>query len=213
MKSLLTETHVAMYMMQCEQIYRLDTGVKTIKDFVRLVDKLSLDFIDDNGDEDEENENSTDKANSFKGDMLEIFAEIFFDCFQFDPMVGITGYTPVPLTEDFGVDAIGLNVVGERSAIQCKFRNDPSAAITYADMSKTYVAAQKRHGLSMNADDTLFLFTTCLNVTKACKQVFGSQLRVIDRNIISIRVDNNETFWQEAEQRIVATINKLHGQD
>lgn len=213
MRPLLTEQHVAMYTAQCVNLFHPETGVKDIKNFVRRVDALSLDFIDDHGSDNEDNENDTDKANSFKGDMLEVLAEIFFDMFHADPMVGIRNYTPVPLVEDYGVDATGINVVGKPVAVQCKFRNDPSAAITYADMARTYTAGQKRHHLALDADDTLILFTTCLNVTKACKQVFGAQLRLIDRNIISIRIDNNKAFWEEAEQRIVATINKLHGQE
>jgi hypothetical protein len=197
-----------MYTSECVDIYHPDMGARSIADFVRMVDFLSDKYVENKGLPNEDH----DKSNTFKGDMLEILSEIFFGVYYADPMVGVRDYTPVALSEDYGVDAIGINVVDNQVAVQCKFRSNPSEAITYEDMAKTYAAGRKRHHLALEDDDTLFLITTCNSVSKACKHVFGSQLRLIGRDIISLRIDKNETFWQEAEQRLVATINKLHGQ-
>lgn len=208
-ESLLTISHVAMYPDECVDIYHPDTGVRTMDDFVRRVDKHSLSFIDDQPEITEGDENYQERSNVFKGDMLEVFAEIFFGAHAYDPMVGIHSYHPVPLTEDYGVDATGINVVGLPVAIQCKFRSDPRTAITFADMAKTYTSGRIRHHLPLDGNDTVILFTTANNITKACKEVFGTQLRMINRNIIKLRVDNNTAFWQQAEQRLVATLNTL----
>ena len=198
---LLTETHVSRYRAECWEIYHPDTGARTIDDFVHLVDRLSKKHVV---------EDNHDAANTFKGDMLEVFSEIFFGEFTSDPMVGVRDYKPVPLSEDYGVDATGINVVGEAVVVQCKFRSNPSEAITYEDMAKTYTAGRKRHGISLEKEDTVFLFTTCNNVTRPCEEVFGRQLRLVGRSVISYRLGNdNETFWVNAEQRIAFTFQKL----
>lgn len=202
---LLTESHVATYVGECVDIYHPDTGVRSINEFVRRVDNLSIKYIKN---KDEENQDS-DPANKFKGDMLEVFSEIFFGAFQNDTSVGVRNYTPVPLSEDYGVDATGINVVNNEVVIQCKFKSNPSDAVTYEDIAKTYTAGRKRHHQILEADDTVILITTCNSVSKACKEVFGTQLRLVSKSIISQRVDNNLAFWEEAEQRVAATLEKL----
>jgi hypothetical protein len=202
---LLTETFVAIYTDECVAIYHPETGVRSIDNFVHRVDKLSDPYIKNKGEVSQDD----DLANKFKGDMLEVFSEIFFDAHRNDTIVGIHNYMPVPLSEDYGVDALGINVAGNPVVIQCKFRSNPSDAITYEDMAKTYTAGRKRHHITLEADDTVILLTTCNSVSKACKEVFCSQLRLISKNIIAQRVDNNVAFWEEAEQRVALTLQKL----
>lgn len=198
MEPLRLEAHIAKYAEEICEIFHPDTGVRTIEQFVLIVGKISERFLPDD-----------DKVNQFKGDMLELLSEIFFGAFHADPKVGIIGYTPVPISEDYGVDATGTNVAGNACVVQCKLRSDPSEAITYEDMSKTYTAGRLRHHLSLEAEDTTILFTTCNSVSGACKEVFGTTLRVISRSIISQRIDNNPTFWAEAEQRLDLTFQKI----
>lgn len=202
---LLTEVLVALYPPEYVDIYHPDTGVRIIDDFVHRVDTLSLPYILHRGEENQDD----DPANKFKGDMLEVFSEIFFGAFLHDPAVGIHDYMPVPLSEDYGVDATGINVVNKEVVIQCKFRSNPSDAISYEDIAKTYAAGRKRHHQVLEADDTLILLTTCNSVSRACNEVFGSQLRLVGKSIISQRVDNNLGFWEEAEQRVALTLDKL----
>ena len=206
MKPLLTEIQVAKYMKECVAIYHPDTGVRTIDAFVRMVDDLSDAYVENRGTPIEDH----DKANSFKGDMFEVLGEIFFGEFGSDPKVGVKNYRVVPLVEDYGVDAIGTNVVGNEVAIQYKFRSNPSDAIEYSDIAKTYTAGRIRHHLPLDADDTIMVVTTCNSVNKHVKAVFGTKVRLISRDIMGAnRIDNNVLFWIEAEQRVVATINKL----
>lgn len=211
MKPLLTEVLVALYEPQCVNLYHPDNLPKTIKEWIRRVDRMSLDFITDDSKEeiDEEDEHRKDTANKFKGDMLEVFAEIFFGAYQNDPVVGIKDYKPVPLSEDYGVDATGINVVGNPVAIQCKFRSNPSEAIKYRDLTKTFFAGRDLHHLPLNYDDAVIVLTTCNNLNKHVKRTMGSKVRLIGRSMISLRVDNNVSFWSEAEQRIIATIDKI----
>lgn len=202
---LLTETLVALYVPECVNIYHPDTGVRSIDEFVLRVGDLSKRYIINVGEKDEDD----DPADKFKGDMLEILAEIFFGAFRADPHVGVHEYRPVPLNEDYGVDATGKNVLGKLVAIQCKFKSNPSTSIEYKDMAKTYAAGRKRHALPLEDDDTIILFTTCNSINRPCKEVFSHQIRVIGRTIIGQRIDGNVAFWEEAEQRVAVTLEKL----
>jgi hypothetical protein len=209
MTALLTETYVVQYPNQCVEIFHPDTGVRNIDDFVHRVDALSLPLLGEKVEIDEDDENYKDAANAFKGAMLEVFSEIFFGAFQHDPKVGVSQYRPVPLSEDYGVDAIGINVAGTPVAIQVKFRSNPSESIKYAELARTYTAGRIRHHIPLEGEDSLILLTTCNSVSKACNQVFRSTLRVISKNIIAQRVDNSASFWAEAEQRLAETLEKL----
>lgn len=205
MTPLLTEILVSTYVGDCVTIYHPDTGVRTMDEFVHRVDTLSIPYVHHKGEIDQNN----DPANKFKGDMLEILSEIFFGQFESDPAVGIRNYQPVPIAEDYGVDATGINVLNVPVVIQCKFRSNPSEAISYEDMAKTYTAGRIRHHIPLETDDTVILVTTCNSVSRACKEVFGSQLRLISKSILSQRVDGNLAFWESAEQRVALTLEKL----
>ena len=187
---------VAKYRDECISLYDIIDGVKTISDFIKYVEKQSLTY-------DEKDQNT------FKGDMLEILAEIFFGAFINSPDVGIKEYYPIPIDEDYGVDAIGKNVNNDDCAIQIKYRANPLDYITYEDMAKTYTSGRERNKLSLANDNTLYLFTTAFDITIACNDVFGKKLRVINKDVIAGKINNNNSFWEEAQMRIALTFDNL----
>jgi hypothetical protein len=197
MKHLNLKNKVAQYKEECISLYDGIEGVKTINDFVKRVEELSKSYTD------------PDKLNTFKGDMLEIFSEIFFGAFRNSPDVGIREYNPIALDEDYGVDAVGINVNNDACAIQVKYRVNPFERIEYTDIAKTYTSARIRNKLSLENDNTVYLFTTANEVTIACNTVFGKKLRVINRSVIAGKIDNNESFWNEAQERIALTFAEL----
>jgi hypothetical protein len=196
MKHLNLKNKVAQYREECISLYDGVEGVKTINDFVKRVEELSKAY-------------DSDKLNTFKGDMLEIFSEIFFGAFKNTTDVGIREYNPIALDEDYGVDAIGINVNNDDCAIQVKYRFNPFDRIEYTDIAKTYTSARIRNKLSLENDNTVYLFTTANEITIACNEVFGKKLRVINRNVIAGKVDNNNSFWEEAQERIKLTFDHL----
>jgi hypothetical protein len=205
MKSLLSAGKIVSYLLDCICLFDIVDGVKTIGDFVSKVESLAeTNFPNAQCDEKE-----LDKLNSFKGDMLEILTEIFFYVYSADPAVGIRDYVPVALSEDYGVDGIGTNVNGDRCAIQVKYRKNPIELITYGDIAKTDSAGRRRHNLPLEKNNTIFLFTTGEGITSACEQVFGNVIRVINRRIISGMIDNNNNFWESANDLILLTLDNL----
>lgn len=177
----------------------LRSGDQSIGELITQIELLSLKYKNDL-------DPTNQDLNSFKGDMFEIFCEIFFEAYHNDPKVGLTNYTPVPLEEDYGVDAIGTNVLGDQCAVQCKYRSNPLEVIDLASMAKTYSSARELSNISLNNHDTLWLITTGGGATEPCHKVFRKKLRVIHRDIIAGRVDGNLSFWKEAQDRINSTI-------
>ena len=151
----------------------------------------------------------SNELNKFRGDMLEVFAEIFFTVFGADEGVGISSYEPMDIGSDFGVDAIGRNVNGHNVAIQVKYRSNPSDVICYADIARTFTSA----ALQLNMvdviahDHTIYLFTTANGVTGAFDKVMGRKCVIVDKAIIQHKVDNNKEFWLRAYDMMNETVN------
>jgi len=174
----------------------------TIREFVNTIER----FTGQNG----ISFRSDDDRMKFKGDVLEVLAELFFTRFQCDPAFGLTDYTPVRITEDFGVDAKGINANGDRAVVQVKYRGNPEELIEYTDLSKTFTSGILRHRLDPTKDHTLFVFTTARDVNWVCQQDFGNKLVVLNRAIIGRTIDNNRNFWPicfEEVQQYVALHN------
>jgi hypothetical protein len=145
----------------------------------------------------------------FKGDMLEVLSEIFFTIFQSDEAVGIRDYTPVELADDYGVDAVGVNVNGHKVAIQVKYRSNPADSIPYADIARTFTSAvcQLQMLDVVHHPHTIYLFTSADGVSGAYEKVLGRKSVVIARKTIATKIDNNKNFWRMANEMIVKTLN------
>jgi len=195
-----TAGHVKKYYKQCcvvfEDFMQRAGQNTTLKEYMKFIEA--------------EAKNATDEETklTFKGDMLEILAEIFFKAFSNSPLVGLSGYYPVPLEEDYGVDGFGMNAAGKQCAVQVKYRANPKDSVLYAEMARTYTSAVIQLKIPLEGDDCLYVFTTASDVTPACRTVFGKKLRVINREIISQEIDNNVNFWSTAYEEIKETLLK-----
>jgi len=144
----------------------------------------------------------------FRGDMLEILAEMFFGAFANDPAVGLIGYTPVPLPEDYGMDGMGNNAAGTTCAVQVKYRGDPTDLVTYAEIARTFTSAVLQRNLPLyNGSDNIFIFTSAYDVTVACKTVMGNKIHILNRGIIQNKIDNNVSFWEYTFNEIKEVFN------
>lgn len=169
--------------------------------------RVSKEIIDKQNLPDDQKENA---LNVFRGDMLEVFSELFFNSFYVDETCGIKDYTPVAINEDYGVDAIGTNVNGHKCAVQVKFRANPADLIEYADIARTFCAGLLAHDLKdiYAHNHTIFVFTSATGVTAACQKVLGKKVVLVNRLMISKKVDNNLTFWEGCYKEI---LEKLGG--
>jgi hypothetical protein len=166
----------------------------TIREFINILIQMSNAI-----------ENYDDKQ-KFKGDMLEVLSEIFFNAFSMDESVGVSDYTPVALEDDYGVDGFGVNANGHNVAVQVKFRSRPTELVTYAEVSRTYTSGKIMHNLDLDHDKTIYVFTTANGVTNPCEEVLGRRMVVIARPQIAHKVDNNKLFWKFAYEQILEKI-------
>lgn len=205
-----TAGHVKKYYIPCCYLFegfKNRHGNATFDEFLKEVEQISKKGIDDNLNGKEIHFRvPEDERFTFKGDMLEILAEIFFKAFANSPEVGITQYTPIPLPEDYGVDGKGMNAAGTSCAVQVKYRDNPMEKILYAEIAKTYTSGKIQLGLPLDTDNCIYVFTSAWEITGACQTVFGKMLRVINREIISREIDNNISFWNTAFEEIRDTL-------
>jgi hypothetical protein len=166
----------------------------TLEGYVREVEKYAANIQDE------------DTRMSFKGDMLEILAEIFFKAFENNPAVGLRDYTPIPLDEDFGVDGKGINANGKDCAVQVKYRGNPFDLISYSDIARTYTSANLQLGLELEGDDRIYVFTTAIDVNIQCHTVFKGMVRVLGKEIVSREINNNRNFWLLAYNEVRETL-------
>ena len=151
-----------------------------------------------------------DAQNKFKGDMLEVFAEIFFALYHADPEFGLQhDYEPVDISDDFGVDSRATNVAGHKSVVQIKYRSNPDEVISYADIARTYTSALCQFHIEdvFKHDRTVFLFTNAGGVTGAFTTVMQRKTVILTMGFIASKVDNNDSFWKEAYQLIFRTLD------
>ncbi len=171
----------------------------TIREFINKVETLARNF----------NFPDDDALYKFKGDMLEVLSEIFFNIFYADENVGVAEYEPIFVDEDYGVDAMGVNPNGHKVAIQVKYRRDPKVPILYTDIAKTFTAGIVIHELDLLHDNTIYIFTTSNGVTPACQTVLGDKIVVITREIIARKIDNNHIFWKYAYGKIYEYLDNM----
>lgn len=202
-----TAGHVKKYYKQCCSIYDvlknqtnplydvLEKQTNTFEFFLSEVNRFSNQISD------------SEEQNVFRGDMLEILAEIFFGAFASDPAVGLKDYVPVPLDKDYGVDGIGVNAAGTKCAVQVKYRKNPLDKITYSEVARTFTSGIMQLKLPLfEGQDNIFIFTSAYDVTVACKTVFENKIHVLNRDVIKNKIDNNVNFWNYAYEQIKDTL-------
>lgn len=191
------------------QQFDCDAGVKNIASLVSEIDKYAEFSVS----EEQNALKKQEKSNKIKGDLFEVFAEIFFKAFGADNQVGLSNYKVVLIEDDYGVDAIGINANNDQCAVQIKFRSNPSDEIEFSCLAKTDSSAKRLEGIDTNKDNTIFLFTSASGATKAANMVLSKSLRVINRKIISNKIDENHNFWIFAENFIISALDEIYGEN
>jgi hypothetical protein len=68
-------------------------------------------------------------SNKYKGDGFEFLVEILLKSHAYDNRLGITNYEPI-LSDDNGVDGVGINLIGEKCVVQVKYRSNNKSVLT-----------------------------------------------------------------------------------
>jgi hypothetical protein len=151
--------------------------------------------------------------NKFKGDMFEVFAEIYFSLVSSKITSGVVNYEPLhgSTISDYGVDGTGLNYSNKPCVVQVKYRSNVKDEITYTDLSKTWHQAEEDGLVNESRKDwrrSLILFTNCNGANKNAveRNKKYDRLYVINNSIIESEINGNVIFWKKAYDLVKASI-------
>jgi len=162
------------------------------KDFQNL--KYFIDLINARG---KEVTNNTDEFNKFKGDLFEIFCELYSNLIKSPNVCGFFNYT-ANNTDDYGVDGYAKNYANVKCAVQVKYRSNPTEEIDYGSLAKTDCQARRQGGVETEKPNTIILFTNCKGANDNAKHVLKDSLYVVNQEIIESQVNGNPVFWNDA---------------
>ena len=136
-----------------------------------------------------------DNRMAFRGDALELLAEYLLKSSPNHTKHGISEYTIIPLHEDFGVDATGINIMKNNVVVQCKFRRNPLNLVHYSDLARTFTSGVISYNLDPKAKKNLWLVTTANDANYNAHKILGKRLHVLGRSHLQSQVDGNPMFW------------------
>lgn len=141
--------------------------------------------------------------NKIKGDLFEIFAEIFFKLTSSDDRVGVTDYTSVRGSDDYGVDGYGIGQNGKPCTIQVKFRSNPTKKLTIKDLKNFQGLSYCKYNVDPTDDNNLIVFSNSDDVHWSTEtRVMESRIKNLCRNQVSRLVNNNTSFWKNLSKVI-----------
>lgn len=151
-----------------------------------------------------------DGSNKFKGDLFEIFAEIFFKLTSSDNRVGITDYEYVKDVDDYGVDGTGIAINGHPATIQVKFRSNPTNLLTIKDLKNLHGISYKKYNVPIEEDNNIIIFTNCEGVHWNTEtNVLMSSVMTYDKGKLDRLINNNTSFWKNLNNMIEFNIKRL----
>lgn len=187
-------------------------GTQNFDTFCGRVDRVSKKIIEDYADIYPDDYNAPGSGlDRMKGDIFEIFTEIFMKLLGSHNTIGVYNYEPVSKEDDYGVDGIGKGIDYENLTVQIKYRSDPKTELTERDIKQFTSQSWKRYGVDLNTKCNLLLITTCKGINPiTASQVFFGQIREINRSHISKIVRNNASFWMNLTNVIEHTISEIY---
>lgn len=152
--------------------------------------------------------------NKMKGDLFEIFGELFFKLTSTDNRVGISEYHPVSGQEDYGVDGTGIGMNGRPCTIQIKFKSNIMEDLTIKDLKNFQGLSYRKYGVDVNDDNNLIILTNCTGVhwkteTKVLESSIITYGNYGEEHVRSISaLTNNTAFWSGVRNFVDYVVEK-----
>ena len=203
-----TETHTPMILIEhnfktkAHDLVALFEGVKKFSTFITRLEAQALKDVD---------RYDRDK---YVGDAFELFVELFLKLHPTDNRVGVYNYVPTQ-ENDNGVDGIGINIRGEKSVVQIKYRaNNQQLLTANADhLSNMLTDGMLAHNVVADMSDSKnyrhFVFTTAEGLHYYTQdEMFKSKVKCIGYNDFRSMLDNNLVFWQTATNIVKSLVQQ-----
>jgi hypothetical protein len=183
---------------------------RTFKEFIDEIENISG-YACDYGYSDSEIEDEV-RLGSYKfiGDLFEIFAEVFFIQYKSDNRIGIYDYTPASSENDNGVDGFGKNLTGLPTTVQVKYRGNPTYELKERDLKQFGYQSIVEYGIDYKQSGNMVVFTNCEGLHWYTNtNVFKNKIRVINGDMISRMIDNNEGFWKNFKDIVTLSVKEI----
>jgi hypothetical protein len=173
-------------------------GVTNFSTLIKSIEKVSSDY----------SKYSYIDSDKMKGDLFEIFAELFIKILGNNGQIGIGDYSPNQV-DDFGVDGHGLGINGQPVTIQVKYRNNPTYELLQEDIKQFPFQSIRLFNVDPFSDGDMIVFTSAKGLHWSTdKNVFCGAVRTIGFDFISTQVNNNIPFWNQIKNIINLTIDE-----
>lgn len=139
----------------------------------------------------------------YVGDGMEFFVELFLNLHPCDNRVGVYNYSP-NLGKDTGIDGRGVNIIGEKSIVQIKFRSDVKTLLSSnKDHLSNLVSAGMLENVHYDMENPKnfrhFIFTNANGLHHYTdEETFGKKVKCFGYNQFKALIDNNMIFWANA---------------
>ena len=145
--------------------------------------------------------------NDYVGDAFEFLVELIIRLHPVDNRLGITNYSPIQ-TSDNGVDGYGVNMDGNKCAIQVKFRSDVTTSLssTKDHLDSFIVEALSNDVLPLKKHEKgcpkHYIFTTAkgLHHYTETEKWKSFNIHVIKWDVLRQMLDNNYLFWDKCRE-------------
>jgi hypothetical protein len=145
-------------------------------------------------------------TNTLKGDFLEFLALRMAQIMPNNPIFGLSNYKHISKSDDNGADGIGENIMKNQTIVQSKFKTDWSKPLNVnTDHLSNMFNVGDLKGIISNPngnenDCRYVIFTNTVGLDHTTESFFNGdrpRVRVIDRNRISILLEDNISFFNE----------------
>jgi hypothetical protein len=165
-----------------------------------------IEFIEDKGNFPNVASRTDEDWRRFRGDYFEVFAEMFYNIFFADPRYGLTEYTPIESSKDYGIDAVAKDTAGKRCVVQVKYRSNPLDPIVMEDVAKTIAQGATSGMYDATQPRSVIVFTTSNKLSVEVDRAYPGKVDFVSRDIIASIVFNNKVFWESCSKIIKNTI-------
>lgn len=175
------------FILRCLNPTELLQDCQSLSTFCNRIEKQSINSMD---------------PNVYKGNSLELLGEALIKLSPIDKRIGIFNYEPVT-ENDHGVDGKGIGNNRKPATVQFKWRQEIDYILTANTdhLSNFVMSSFREFNVDVKDNENMLIITTAKDLhhyTDA--EMFGGQVRCINRELLRQLIDDNLSFWQNFKE-------------
>lgn len=196
------ESFVNIYNKEPKVFTNVFRGLKTLSTLTRRIDKMAEEYADIL---------KYDSKDKLKGDLFEIFAEMFFKLLSSDNRIGVYNYKPTLSFDDYGVDGYGLGMDSMPLTVQVKYRMDFDTKLVERDIKQFGFQSITQFNVDPKTKSNMIVFTNADSLHWVTdSRTFAGSIRTIGNSHIKKLINNNLVFWNNVNDMMKDTVKHLY---